>query len=251
MLKRNSSNTVISALLLIFLIPGNKLSSQSVSSSDRFDNLSNFTKKGSWIGGGTISLQASNTNEKSQLIRYVQEDKVNSFAIRADGGYAFIDNNFAGIGILYGQSLRNGTYENSDGDIYTEQMFGNRISFTPFLKNLTPIDKKGRFSIITQIEFANQLEQGITETNLNEVITRKQTSKYTGFLGIRPGIGVFVIKNVAFETTLNVAGIRYTTEKTLLTDQPVSNTRTTSIDLKIDLLQLNLGIFVYINPVEK
>jgi hypothetical protein len=250
-MKRNFSIVLFTFLLLSFTAAENNAFSQSVNLENKFDNLGNFTQKGSWIGGGTISLESSNTDEKNQLIKYVNEDKVNNFALKVDGGYAFRDNTFVGLGILYGQSSRTGKYENSDGDQYNEQMYGNRISFTPFLKNLTPIDKKGRFSIITQIEFWNQLDQGITQTDLKGELTRKQTSKYTALLGVRPGIGVFVIKNVSVETTLNVAGIRYSTEKTEITDQPVSSTRTASIDFKIDLLQLNLGIFVYINPEKK
>lgn len=212
----------------------------------KYDDLRKFTRKGSWLAGGTFSLQSSNTNNKNQLIRYVEEDRVNIFTVKADAAYAFLDNNFAGLGILYGQTHRSGNYENSDGELYFEQQFGNSISFTPFLKNFTPLDKKGRFNIVTQIEFLNQLDQGITETNLNDNITRKLTAKYTGLIGIRPGISVFVIKNVAFETTLNVAGIKYTWLKTEITDQPVSRASTGTIDFKIDLFQLNIGIFVYI-----
>ncbi len=215
---------------------------------DRFDNLKAFAAKGNWMAGGTMSLQLTNTDQKSQLIRYVREDKYNNFSVKLDGAYAFHDDNFAGLGILYGRSERSGTYENSDGEIYSENYFGKRMSFTPFLKNLTPIDKNGRFNIVTQIEFWNQIEQGITQTELNEVITRKLVTSYTGLLGIRPGISVFVIKNVAFETTLNVAGIRYSFEKSEVTDQPAASTETMNIDFKLDLLQLNIGIFIYLMP---
>jgi hypothetical protein len=83
---------------------------------------------------------------------------------------------------------------------------------------------------------------------LNEELTRKQSLKYTGSLGVRPGISVFVLQNVAFETTLNVAGVRYSYEKSQTTNQPDSKTETASIDFKIDILQLNIGIFVYLWP---
>jgi len=236
------------AIIPMLLLPALQLyaGSETDSLNGKYDDLRKFSGKGSWLVGGTFSLQASNANNKNQLIRFVEEDRVNIFNVKADAGYAFLDNNFAGLGILYGQTYRSGTYENSDGEVYFEQQFGNSISFTPFLKNFTPLDKNGRFNIVTQIEFLNQLDQGITETNLNDNITRKLTSKYTGLIGIRPGISVFVIKNVAFETTLNVAGIKYTWLKTEITDQPVSKTETGTIDFKIDLFQLNIGIFVYI-----
>lgn len=212
----------------------------------KFDNLLQFTSKGHWMSGGTMSLQSKNSSDKNQLVKYVEEDQVYDFAVKIDGAYAFADHNFAGMGLLYGQSKRDGLYQNSDGISYTENYFANRLSFTPFVKNLTPLDKIGRFNIITQIEFSNQIDQAITETDLNEELTRKYANRYTGFLGIRPGISVFVIKNVAFETTLNVAGVKYSYEKTKTTNLPDSKTVSTSVDFKIDILQLNIGIFVYL-----
>ncbi|MHC1775596.1 MAG: hypothetical protein AB9834_09305 [Lentimicrobium sp.] len=212
----------------------------------RFDNMKDFTKKGRWMTGGTLSLHLKNTNDQDQLIRYVEANETYDFTIRIDGAYAFADQNFAGLALLYGQSKKTGLYQNSDGEIYTEDFFGNQFSFCPFLKNLTPLDKKGRFNIITQLELWNQIEQGITQTILNETVTRKNSVKYTGLLGVRPGISVFVLGNVAFETTLNVAGVKYSYERTKTTEKPDSKTETANIDFKIDILQLNIGIFVYL-----
>ncbi|MCU0377112.1 MAG: hypothetical protein MUC78_02535 [Bacteroidales bacterium] len=214
----------------------------------KFANMKDFTKKGSWMTGGTLSLKFKNSTDKNELIRYVEDNRTYDFAVRVDGAYAFADLNFAGLALLYGQAGRSGVFQNSDGQTYTEDLFGTGYSFTPFLKNLTPIDKKGRFNIITQIEFSNRIDQGITQIILNEELTRKQSLKYTGSLGVRPGISVFVLQNVAFETTLNVAGVKYSYERIRVTDLPDAKSETASIDFKIDILQLNIGIFIYIQP---
>jgi len=235
-------------LIVIHVLISVKVSSQAGKDSTEIKSmdLRNLTDKGSWMIGGTLALHLKNTSGKNQLIRYVEEDNNYEFAVNIYGAYAFADQNFAGLSLLYGQSKSDGTYENSDGQIYNEQFFGNQYSFRPFLKNLTPLDKKGRFNIVTQIEIWNQIDQGITETIINEEVTRKQSIKYTGLLGVRPGISVFVLQNVAFETTLNVAGVKYSYEKTTITNLPDSKTTTASVDLKIDILQLNIGIFVYL-----
>jgi len=241
----NNRISFFGLILLIIFISADKLKAQT--DTQEFENMLNFIKKGSWMAGGTLSLKANNTRDKDQLIRYVDKNKAYDFWIRADGAYAFADYNFAGLALQYGQEDRSGIFENSDGEIYTEDFFGTRYSITPFFKNLTPIDKKGRFNIITQVEFMNQIDQGITQTILNEEITRKQTVKYTGLLGVRPGLSVFVLRNVAFETILNVAGVKYSHEKTKTTDLPDAISETASIDFKIDILQLNIGIFVYLS----
>lgn len=238
-------------LSFLMLLSRNSVAQDYPSNADslalRFDNMKDFTKKGRWTTGGTLSLHLKNTNDQDQLIRYVEANETYDFTIRIDGAYAFADQNFAGLALLYGQSKKTGRYENSDGEIYTEDFFGNQFSFCPFLKNLTPLDKKGRFNIITQLELWNQIEQGITQTILNETVTRKNSVKYTGLLGGTPGISVFVLGNVAFETTLNVAGVKYSYERTKTTDSPDSKTETANIDFnRYDILQLNIGIFVYL-----
>ena len=247
--KQCSVFSLISVVLLFPLATQAQANSAATDSvALKFDNMRNFTKKGSWMAGGTLSLKFRNSTDKNELIRYVEDNETYDFAIRVDGAYAFANFNFAGLALKYGQTGRSGVYQNTDGQLYTEDFYGTQYAFTPFLKNLTPIDKKGRFNIITQIEFSNQIDQGITQTVLNEELIRKQSVKYTGLLGVRPGISVFVLRNVAFETTLNVAGVSYSYEKIQTTNKPDAKTETASIDFKIDILQLNIGIFVYLWP---
>lgn len=205
-----------------------------------------LTRKESWTVGGTLSLKFKNSTDVDQLIRFVDENESYDFVIKFDGAYAFTDHNFAGLAIAYGQIGRSGVFANNNGEIYTENFYGNLYSFTPLLKNLTPLDKNGRFNIINQIEFRNQIEQGIKHHIINESLTRTQTLKYSSQLGIRPGISAFVMNNVAFETTLNVAGVEYSYEKTKTSDKPDARTESASINFKIDILQLNFGIFVYL-----
>jgi len=250
-MKQSSSLMKTSLMVCIFfLLPVDILAQGSDIMPDKsvkdYDNQSAFTSKGRWMAGGILSLHIKNTNEMNQLVRYVQEDMINDFTIKLDGAYAFRDFNFAGMGLLYGETRRSGIYQNSDGVLYNEDFFGNSYSFRPFLKNLTSLDDKGRFNIVTQIELWYQLDQGITQTILNENVTRKLTTGHTGLLGLRPGINVFVIRNIAVETTLNVAGVKYSYQKTETTGLPDSRTSKTSVDFKIDILQLNIGIFVYI-----
>lgn len=228
-----------------FVVFSAELNPNKADTSVKVNEYSQFTSKGKWMGGGTLSLEFRNTSDKDQLIRYVDESKDYDFSIRADGARAFTDKNFAGMAFLYGQSKKSGFFVNSDGQAYTEDFFGTRYSFTPFLKNLTPVDKDGRFNIITQIEFLNQIDQSITQTIVDEDLTRKRSMKYTGLLGIRPGISIFMLGNVAFETTLNVAGVKYSYEKVTSTDMPDTVTENASINFRIDILQLNIGVFVY------
>ena len=64
-------------------------------------------------------------------------------------------------------------------------------------------------------------------------------------LGIRPGLLVFVLKNSAMEASVNIAGIGFSVSEIKETDKPDAIVKSADLDLKIDLLQLNLGFITY------
>jgi hypothetical protein len=144
-------------LLVQFNVEARAQTSAADSIALKFDNLKNLTKKGSRMAGGTLSLKFKNSTDKNELIRYVEENKTYDFAIRIDGAYAFADYNFAGVALQYGQSGYSGDFQNTDGQVYTEDFFGTQFTFAPFLKNLTPIDSRGRFNINVSFGYKHQI----------------------------------------------------------------------------------------------
>jgi len=54
-----------------------------------------------------------------------------------------------------------------------------------------------------------------------------------------------VVKNFAVEATVNLAGVGFTVSGIKQTDAPDVYVRSADLDLKIDLLQLNLGFISY------
>lgn len=200
--------------------------------------------KNDYFVGGTLSLNTKETVNKNALILNIDDElsSVSTFAV--DGGYAVKDNFFVGLGVEYGQTRKEGNYTESDLQNY-KQAFTNKMEFRPFIKNYVPLGPSRRFNIITQTELSFSLQQSITESLVDNEITRTLSKTYNAGIGIRPGISVFVIDNFAIETSVNVAGISYNYQKSETTNQLPTIVKQGVIDLKIDIIQLNLGFFVY------
>jgi hypothetical protein len=57
---------------------------------------------------------------------------------------------------------------------------------------------------------------------------------------------VFIVENFAIEASVNLAGINFSNSTIKSTDIPDEVVRKASIDLKIDILKLNLGFLIYL-----
>ena len=203
--------------------------------------------KGTFLAGGTLGLNLRNTGNQDQLIRKVDVEDLVDFSIQLNGAYAIKDEIFIGLGLEYGQTSRKGDYINADdGSLSEVQFFQTSFSLRPFVKNHLPLDHKGRFNLINQTELILELDQSITETTKNRVVTRQISNSRVYGIGLRPGVMAFVVNNFAVEASVNLAGINFSNSTIERTDMPDETVRKASIDFKIDILKLNLGFLIYL-----
>jgi hypothetical protein len=203
--------------------------------------------KGDLMFGGTIGLNLRSMGNTDQLIRIVDIEDQLAFNIRIDGAYAVKDEVFLGLGINYGQTNRTGDYVNPDnGELSNINYFAYSVSLKPFVKNHLPLDRIGRFCLVNITELMVQVDQSIAETTTNNIITRDLSVSQEYGIGVRPGLMVFMVKNFAVEATVNLAGVTYQHSRISSTGQPDEIVSKAGIDLKIDLLQLNLGFLIYL-----
>lgn len=202
--------------------------------------------KGDYFVGGTISLSTQETNNRDVLIYNIDNENSADFSVRFDGGYAIKDNVFVGFGVQYGETKRKGNYVDSDNSSSYKRFYSNTMSYRPFIKNYVPLSESRRFNLITQTELSFGITQSIRQTEKDNDIIRTFSKQFDFGVSIRPGLLVFVVDNFAIETTVNVGGIKYSYLKQTTTLQPNTVVKKGSIDLKIDILQINLGFFVYL-----
>ncbi|MCX2453737.1 hypothetical protein OQX61_20875 [Pedobacter sp. PLR] len=193
----------------------------------------------------TFSLSSRNAvNDNNLFVNYLDQKK-NSWSVRADGGYIIKKNLGVGLGLSYGQSKDNNLIKNSDGNLTSNKSFSNNYGVRPFIKNFIPLDRKNRFYIVNQTEIQLLFDRSIKESVVDEILTRTYTSKDTYGVGLRPGLMIFIVKNFAFETTVDIFGINTTIERGHATGKPDSRVTTTDMNFKINILKIGFGFSTY------
>lgn len=202
--------------------------------------------KGDFLLGGTLGLDLKAAENENQLLKTAITEGSDKFNLRLDGAYALKDDWFIGMGFLWGVTNREGDYEDPNtGDVSNIKLHSTSYSLRPFIKNHLPLNANRRFNLVVQTELGFAIDQSIEETNANEIITRKLTKEWSVGLGVRPGLLAFIVNNFAVEASVNIAGIGVTVKEVNQTDEPDVNVSSANLDLKIDLLQLNLGFIAY------
>ncbi|MBN2611018.1 MAG: outer membrane beta-barrel protein [Bacteroidales bacterium] len=201
--------------------------------------------KGDFMVGGTLGLNLKTAENENQLLQTALTEDRDKFNLRIDGAYALKDEWFVGLGFLWGVTNREGDYENSDGEISNIKLHSTSYSVRPFIKNHLPLGPSKRFNLVVQTELGFVIDQSIEETTTGDIVSRKLTDEWGFGLGVRPGLLAFVMKNFAVEASVNVAGIGFLVTDIKQTDEPDVSIRTAELDLKIDILQLNLGFITY------
>jgi len=202
--------------------------------------------KGDFMIGGTLGLDLKDIENQDQLVRFANSEYSDDFNLRLDGAYALKDDFFVGMGFLWGVTNREGQYEDTNtGDISDVQYYGTTYSIRPFIKNHLPLTPNKRFNLVVQTELRFSLNQFIQETDLNQDLTRSLSREWGLGIGVRPGLLAFVMNNFAVEATVNVAGIGFDVREVQETGKPDLNVSRANLDLKIDILQLNLGFITY------
>jgi len=202
--------------------------------------------KGDFFVGGTLGLNLKSAENQNQLLRTALTEGSDQFSLRLDGAYGLKDDFFIGLGLMVGATNREGDYEDpNSGDISNIKFHSTSYSVRPFIKNHLPLTPNKRFNLVIQTELGFFIDQSIEETNTNDIITRKLTDEWGLSLGIRPGLLAFVMRNFAVEASVNIAGIGVTVTEITQTDMPDVIVSSADLDLKIDLLQLNLGFVTY------
>jgi hypothetical protein len=203
--------------------------------------------KGNIMLGGTLGLDLRAAENQDQLLRIALNENTDRFNLRLDGAYAYRDDTFFGVGFLWGVTNREGDYEDpNSGDVSNIKFHSTSYSLRPFVKNHLPLSPSKRFNLVVQTEIGFAIDQSLEEVTTGDIVTRKNTREWGIGIGMRPGMLAFVMKNFAVEASVNVAGVGFRVTDIKETGKPDVNVRSAELDLKIDLLQLNLGFITYL-----
>lgn len=202
--------------------------------------------KGRFYGALSFSLDQRKAENENQLLRQVVDQNRFNYRIIGNGGYAIKDNFTLGLTLAYGRQKEEITFLNENEEEVTSNRLQQGFSFAPNMRNYIPIGK-GQLQILVQTELGFTFGESLERIFFEDEVDKINGDFVEINLGVSPGIVLFFDRNWAFETTVGIAGLSTRIEEEVVNDDTENRQRVESsnIDLKINLLQLNLGVAFY------
>jgi hypothetical protein len=234
----------IKHLILVFCaLISAKISAQSLS-----DTEEDFTvKKGRLYYSLSFSLDQRKAENEDQLLRQVINQDKYDYRVIGNIGYAIKDNMTLGLAGGYGRLKEEITFLDDNDDEVTSKRIEQGFSIVPNMRNYIPLGK-GRLQVLIQTELGITVGESLERVFYTNEIDRIDGNFLEVNLGVNPGLLLFFDKNWAFEVTVGAAGLTTRIDESTLNNDEANKERveSTSIDLRLNILQLNLGVAFYL-----
>ncbi|MCD8166586.1 MAG: hypothetical protein LUE93_11020 [Bacteroides sp.] len=211
-----------------------------------------FIPKGKWIFGASFSHAGYDTND-SQFFSFLENFSFNGKVTKLDPfiGYSVRDNIVVGIKLGYehmGADLDQLNITIDDVEINMQDLHFTEDLYTAtlFHRSYVGLDAGKRFGLFNETNLTYSTgDTRFTRGNTNvEEIEDVATHINQIRLGINPGVSVFIMENVSVECSFGVAGFKYRNEKQKTNQENSGSRKTSGVNFKINLFNINLGITI-------
>lgn len=212
-----------------------------------------FVPRGLWITGMSTSYSHHlNDNYSIAIIEGVQSEGY-TFRVSPMIAYAIKDNMALGVRGAYSRNnltvdaagLKFGDDETGT-EIAIENYKAVRHSYTvsAIWRQYIPLGQSKRFAIFNEISLGAGGSQAIFATE--EPIRGTYEKGYNISLGVSPGLMAFATNDVAIEVNVGVMGINFNEVKQVHNQVSNGNRRASSMDFRINLLSIGVGVSFYL-----
>ncbi len=203
-------------------------------------------RKGRYYGSLTFSLNQRKAENEDQLVRQVIDQNRYTYRIIGNAGYAIKDNMTLGMSMGYGRQKEEITYLGENDEEITSNLLEQGFSIAPNMRNYIPIGK-GQLQIFVQSELGFTFGESLQRIRFTQDQDKIEGEFFELNLGVSPGLLLFFDRHWAFEASVGIAGLSTRIEEEVVNDDQENRQRIeqTSIDLKINLLELGLGVSFY------
>ncbi len=194
----------------------------------------------------TFSLSTRDAENEDQLLRQVVSQSRYQYRFIGNGGYAIKDHLTVGFSLGYGRAEEEITVVDENGQNVTTKSLEQGLSFAPNIRSYIPIST-GRLQILVQTELGITVGESLERIYREDDIDKVEGDFVELGLGVSPGMILFFDRHWAFETTVGIAGFRARKEEKEVNDKEDEKQRVveTSVDLRLNLLLLSLGVAYY------
>lgn len=202
--------------------------------------------KGRFYGSLTFSFDARSAENEDQLFRQVVTQNKYNYRIIGNGGYAIKNNMTLGLAAGYGRASEDVTFIDDNNQNVTSKSLQQGLSIVPNMRNYIPLGK-GQLQVLVQTELSVTFGESLQRIFRQEDIDKIEGNFLEIELGVSPGLILFFDRHWAFETTVAIAGFSTRIEEETTNDDKDNRQRIveSGVDLRLNLLQLNLGLAYY------
>jgi len=206
--------------------------------------------KGYVFFGATGGASLRESENEDALFFLIREQQKNGFNVLLTGGYLLTPSMAVGGGLQYDRSSVSKITEDADGIVSDIREAGSIVTTSAYAKFFIPLTPGKRFNLYTIAGLAWVADRNTIENLTQDILTRTYVNKNTIRLGISPGIQVFVVDGFATEVGVNVAGFSGSSKQETVNGVPNSSVNTFDLDLRLNILSLNISFYYYF-PIKK
>lgn len=229
---------------MFFLLPGSMLFAQGSESDPPDSDL--FITRGRGFLNLTFSLDQKNAENENQLVREVIDQDKLDYRVTMAGGYAIKNNFTLGLGLSYGRQKEDITFINESGEEQTNRSLGQDMSFIPNFRKYIPLNK-GNFQVFVQTDLRFTFGESLERRFYTSEVDKIENEFIEIRLGVTPGLVLFFTRNWALETSVGLVGLSSKWSEETINNDIENRTKIAenNLDLRINLLSLNLGVAYY------
>jgi len=203
-------------------------------------------QKGRYYSSLTFSLNQRKAENENQILRQVIDQRRLNYRLTGNAGYAVRDNLTLGLLLGYGTVREEINYLDENANPINSKRLERGVAIAPTMRNYIPIGS-GQLQILIQSQIGITTGESLQRVYFEDDVDKIEGSFIDFEVGVSPGVVLFFDRHWAFETTVGIAGFqsRYVEE---IRNNDTANRKTvteSSVDLRINLLQLNLGVAHY------
>ncbi len=212
-----------------------------------------FIPKGQWIFGGSVSYSTHTNDDYDFLV--VEDMNSEGYTVRVAPfvAYALRNNMALGARFIYSRTLLKvdgASVSMGDADtgvnLSVDGYYVLRHSYEGAViwRNYIPLGRSKRFAIFTDIQLSAGGIQG--KYAEGQPVRGTYETGYSVGLGVTPGLIAFATNNMAFEVSVGVMGINYSSVEQLHNQVTTGNRSTSNMSFKVNILSIGLGVAFYL-----
>lgn len=236
------------ALTFVFLASAaEKPKTGLLSSAYKIDS-TEFIAKKHIMGGSTVSLLQAETSNLNIMIGDIYDMDGYTFSIEAFGGYFLKEALAIGLRGGYNRTSLDIDFALLEDIIEVSQRrkyLNHGFFLQPFLRNYLKLFDNRNLYFFNETGFTVEYSSGVSQTDDGENMDKVLMNALTFELGLRPGVTIFMVEGLAFETSISLLGLSSTLSKKNENNVKESKLNYNIINFKVNLLALNFSLVYF------